>query len=250
MPIFNRLTLAVAFFSFSMTLLTNQMAKAQTQDLVLEDQFDAAFVITSPTDAVASHEVSNLIFGQAGTSLNSNYSFFSNLTLTTNVQQVGSNSYDLDFLLTTGSNSGFIPPGVAIRYQAVNEWRLDLGNFFSAINDGINFLTPVTYNSAQGSWFDDGNLVFQTSYLPQLNDGSTPTNLAGQFDIGLTSGDLGALGNGIDTFALKVNVTPIPESSTISALLISASIGLTLNGLRKVNKGCKRSQGYKVTQIP
>lgn len=234
MPIFNRLTLAV--FSLSMTLLTNQMAVAQTQDLVLEDNFDTAFIITSPDGAAATHKASSLIFGQTGTSLNSNHSSLSNLTLSTNVQQVASNSYDLDFLLTTGSNSGFIPPGTPIGVQAVNEWRFDLGNFFSAINNGIDFLTPVTYNSAQGSWFDDGNLVFQTSYLPQLNDGSTPTQLVGQFEIGLTRGDLGAFGNGIDTFALKVNVTPIPESSTISALLISASLGLALTGLKKVKK--------------
>ncbi|MBH8556254.1 hypothetical protein I8751_28785 [Nostocaceae cyanobacterium CENA357] len=235
MPIFNRITLAVACLSLSVNLFTNEVAQAQNQNLVLEDNFDAAFLITSPAGTVASHEASSLIFGQTTTSVNSNFSLFPNLILSTQLQQVVSSSYDLNFFLTTGSNSGFILPGTTLRGQAVNQWIFDLSNFFAGINNGIDFPTPVTYNSAQGSWFDDGSLVFQTSYLPQLNVGSTSTQLAGQFDVGLTRGDLGAFGNGIDAFTLKVNITSaaqinkvIPESSTITALLIYVSLGLTL----------------------
>jgi hypothetical protein len=243
MLILNRRTLAAAYFSLSVILLTNEVAQALKQDLVLEDQFDAAFLITSPIGTVASHEASSLIFGQTATSVDSNFSLFPDLTLSTQLQQVDPNSYDLNFFLTTGSNSGFIPPGTTLGGQAVNQWIFDLGNFFAGINNGIDFPAPVTYNSAQGSWFDDGNLVFQTSYLPQLNAGSTATQLDGQFDVGLTRGDLGAFRNGIDAFALKVNVTSlaqpnqaIPESSSITALLICASLGLTL---------ARRHQGKK-----
>jgi hypothetical protein len=243
MPILNRRTLAAACFSLSLTLLTNEVAQAQKQNLVLEDKFDVAFLITSPTGTVASHEASSLIFGETTTSVNSNFSLFSNLTLSTQLQQVVSNSYDLNFFLTTGSNSGFIPPGITLREQAVNQWIFDLSNFFAGINNGIDFSAPVTYNSAQGSWFDDGNLVFQTSYLPQLNIDSTSTQLVGQFDVGLPRGDLAAFGNGIDAFTLKINVTSmpqlnqaIPESSTITALLIYASLGLTLARRHKSKK--------------
>ncbi|MCC5640106.1 hypothetical protein LC593_30605 [Nostoc sp. CHAB 5844] len=238
MSILNRTTLAATCFSLSMTLLTSQIANAQTRDLVIEDEFDAALLILSPDGTVASHQASNLVFGETAT-LNSNFSFFSNLTLTTNLQPAASNNYDLNFLLTTGSNSGFIPPGTTLGTQAVNEWRFDLSNFFGGSNNGIDFLTPVTYNSAQGSWFDDGTLVFQTSYLPQLNDASTPTQLVGQFEIARRSGDLGAIGNGIDTFALKINVTPtpaVPEPSTTSTLLMSAIFGTILARKQKRKK--------------
>ncbi|MBD2535809.1 hypothetical protein H6G97_43240 [Nostoc flagelliforme FACHB-838] len=243
MPIFNRTTLTAAFFSLTLTFLTNQTARAQTQDLVSEDKFDAAFIIISPVGAVASHEASNLSFEQTTALLNSNFSLFSNLTLTTVLQQVTSNSYNLNFLLTTGSNAGFIPPEIGLGGQAVNEWRVDIGNFISGINNGIDFLTPVTYNSAQGSWFDDGNLVLETSYLPQLNDSSTTTKFLGQFEVRLNTGDLGAFGNGIDTFALKVNVTTtkqptqeVPEPSINGVLLISATLGLALARRRKGDK--------------
>ncbi|MBG1269886.1 PEP-CTERM sorting domain-containing protein [Nostoc sp. WHI] len=244
MHIFNRTTLTAAFFSLTLTFLTNQTARAQTQDLVSEDKFDAAFIVISPVGAVASHEASNLSFEQTTASLNSNFRlFFSNLTLTTALQQVTSNSYNLDFLLTTGSNAGFIPPEIGLGGQAINEWRVDIGNFISGINNGIDFLTPVTYNSAQGSWFDDGNLVLETSYLSQLNDSSTTTQFLGQFEVRLNTGDLGAFGNGIDTFALKVNVTTtnqptqeVPEPSISGVLLISATLGLALARRRKGNK--------------
>ncbi|MBW4613240.1 MAG: PEP-CTERM sorting domain-containing protein [Desmonostoc vinosum HA7617-LM4] len=246
MPIFNRVTLVATAtcLSLSVTLLTSETAKAQTQDLVLEDKFDAAFIVVSPSGRVVSHQASNLTLGQASASLNSNSSLFSNLKLSTNIQRVASGNYNLDFLLTTDSNSGFIPPGTTLRGEAINEWRFDLGNSTSSIDNGINFSTPVTYNSAQGSWFDDGNLVVpEASYLPQLNDGSTPTELLGLFDIGVRSGDLGAFGNGIDTFSLKVNVTlqeqttpAVPEPSIIGGLLISASLGLAFSRRHKGKK--------------
>ncbi|MFN6567734.1 PEP-CTERM sorting domain-containing protein [Dendronalium sp. ChiSLP03b] len=80
-------------------------------------------------------------------------------------------------------------------------------------------------------------------YLLQLSDRSTPTQLFGQFDIGLSSGDLGAFGNGIDTFALKINVITkeqtalaVPEPSASGALLISAILGLALSQQRKAKK--------------
>ncbi|QLE56720.1 hypothetical protein [Nostoc sp. TCL26-01] len=244
MSILNCTTLAATCLSLSLTLLTSHIANAQTQNLVIDDEFDAAFLILSSVDTVASHQVSSLEFGQTDASFNSNFDFFDDLKLTTNLQRSPSNSYDINFLLTTGSNSGFIPPGTTIGLAPVREWRLDISDFFSGSNNGIDFLTPVTYNSALGSWYDDGFLVFQTSYLAQLNDGSNPTQLAGQFEIGLRSGDLGAIGNGIDTFSLTINVTPIrqttqeiPEYSSISALLMYTSLGLASAYKLKNQKG-------------
>jgi hypothetical protein len=223
-----RFTPALVSFSLGIAFLPGQPAKAQSSNLALGDPFSLVFVASSTAGAAASHNPSTLIFGTPGF-LDPLFSNFPRLTVITNQSPANASSYNLDLVVTTDSNAGFIPPRITLGGQAINLWAVDLGNIFFNVRNGLNFQTPVTYNSALGTWLDNGNPVITLNYLDAVNSNSTPTQLLGQFRLSAASGvDLGAIGTGIDTFRLRVNVTPTPEPSSIFGLLALGMLGVRL----------------------
>ncbi len=196
--------------------------KAQTSlDLGSGDDFSLVFLVASPVGAAISHNPSTLIFNGSSATLTPVTPLLPSLTATTSQTRLNASHYNLNLQVTTNSTLGFIPADFTLGVQPINKWAVDLGNLFSDKDQGIAFRQPVIYNSAVGTWFDDGTQVFQASYLPTILNNSTPTELLGQFIIALPNGnDLGAFGHGIDTFSLSVNVTIVPESRSILGLLL------------------------------
>ena len=214
--------------SSSLPLLTSQMTQAQ--NLVLNEPYELLFLAASPSGAVATHGTGNLFFEESPQLIESQFASFSNLFLATNETSLGQDNFELEFFLTTGSNNGFIPPGFTIGPNAINQWAVDLGNLFLGGNRGVRLGHRVTYNSALGEWFDDGNSVLMVDYLERLTNNSTPTEILGQFNLVTSVGnDLASIGNGIDTFVLNVNLTvpPIPEGKMTLGILLFGLCGLS-----------------------
>lgn len=145
-------------------------------------------------------------------------------------------NWQLDITYTTGSNLGFLPPNITFGGgETINTWIVDLGSIFDGINQSIPLNFPVQYNGVEGRWFDDGNLVFTGNYLSSVLSNSTSEEIGGIFNIGLgTNGDLGAFGNGIDTFVVSINVTAIPEPSFSLWTWILPGIGMAIGGGKNI----------------
>ncbi len=165
---------------------------------------------------LSSHGPSTIQFEQTAELLTSNVpQLFSNIFVTTQSNQLDPLTWTIDLVYETGTNQGFIPPGITLAGQTINQWVIDLGSFFSNEMMGIQLNQPVEYNSATISWFDDGDVIFQENALNRILLSSSSTNLMGQFFIsGSGNFDLGSFGNGIDAVNISVEMTVIsvPES--------------------------------------
>ena len=222
---FNLLFLSL---SSSLALLTSPIAQAQ--NLVLNEPYELLFLAASPSGAVVTHGTGDLFFDESPQLIESQFPFLEDLFLATNETPLGQGNFELEFFLTTGFNNGFIPPGLTIGPNAINQWAVDLGNLFSGGNRGVRLAHGVTYNSASGEWFDDGNSLLVVDYLQRLTNDSTPTEILGQFNLAVPVGtDLASIGNGIDTFILNVNLTvpPIPEGKMTLGILLFGLCGLS-----------------------
>lgn len=203
--------------------------------------FSSEFIIFSENagGGITSHGPSTIQFEQTSQSLTSNISGlgFPDIFVTSESNQLDRFNWRLSLVYETGTNQGFVPPGIRLGGQAINEWIIDLGSLFSDENIGIKLNQPVEYNSATISWFDDGIQVVELNALSPILTSSSSTNLMAQFILSTIdpNSDLGALGNGIDqaNILVEVTVTPVPESSINWQVWLFIIGCITISGLSK-----------------
>ena len=183
--------------------------------------FSSEFIVFSENagGGITSHGPSTIQFEQTSELLTSNFPGlgFPDIFVTSESNQLDRLTWRLSLVYETGTNEGFVPPGIRLGGQAINEWLIDLGSIFSDENIGIQLNKTVEYNLATITWFDDGSEVLQNDALSPILLSSSSTNLMGQFILSAADPnfDLGSFGNGIDqaNILVEVTVTPVPESS-------------------------------------
>ena len=183
--------------------------------------FSSEFLVFSENagGGITSHGPSTIQFEQTSELLTSNFPGlgFPDIFVTSETNQLDSLTWRLSLVYETGTNEGFVPPGIRLGGQAINEWVIDLGSIFSDENIGIELNQPVEYNLATISWFDDGSQVLENDALSPILFSSSSTNLMAQFNLSTVDPnfDLGSFGNGIDqaNIVVEVTVITVPESS-------------------------------------
>lgn len=221
--------------------------------------FSTEFVVFSDNagGGLSSQGPSTIRFEQSAELLTTNFPGFEipNLFVTTEINQLDSSIWRLSLVYETATNDGFIPAGINLGGQAINEWIIDLGSIFSNENVGIQLNQPVQYNSATISWFDDGNEVLQDDALNRILLSSSSTNLMGQFTLRTADPnfDLGSFGNGIDAanILVEVSVTSVPESSInlqVWLFLVGCILISGLNSTAKLRMARSLSQFSQNTQ--
>lgn len=203
--------------------------------------FSSEFIVFSENagGGITSHGPSTIQFEQTSELLTSNFPVlgFPDIFVTSESNQLDRLTWRLSLVYETGTNEGFISPGISLGGEAINEWVIDLGSIFSDENIGIELNKPVEYNSATITWFDDGNQVLQNDVLAPILVGSSSTNLMAQFSLSAVDPnfDLGSFGNGIDEANISVEVTVIsvPESSLNWQVCLFVLGLITLSGLGK-----------------
>lgn len=145
----------------------------------------------------------------------------------------GDGSWTIRVTASTGSNAGFLAPGLDFDpfsdgVQPLDTFTFDLGATTFGTNNGIRLASnDWSLVSANITWLDDG-AVFASGDVYQrleislgaggLANLGTGTGLRGQFSVSTPGEDLFAQGNGIDTMVLDMVVVPAPGAAAVAGL--------------------------------
>jgi hypothetical protein len=143
----------------------------------------------------------------------------------------GDGSWTIRVSASTGSDAGFLAPGLDFDpfspgVETLDTFTFDLGATTFGTNNGIRTATSdFTLLSANISWLDDGAVFSTDDAYERIEISMGPgignlaaSGLRGQFSLSTPGQDLFAIGNGIDTVVLDMVVVPAPTAGAVFGL--------------------------------